>query len=66
MQIKIKDNIKEFKKGLDKVAKQKLPQITRSAVNNTLFGLRKEMMKQFYLSAKKMSEFSSIHYKIYG
>ena len=27
---------------------------------------RKEMMKQFYLSAKKMSEFSSIHYKIYG
>jgi len=27
---------------------------------------RKEMMKQFYLAAKKMSEFSSIHYKIYG
>ena len=46
MQIKIEDNIKQFTKGLDKVAKQKLPQITRSAVNNTLFGLRKEMMKQ--------------------
>ena len=30
------------------------------------FKNRKEMMKQFYLAAKKMSEFSSIHYKIYG
>lgn len=46
MQIKIKDNIKEFTKKLNEVEKKKLPLITRSAINNTLFGLRKEMGKQ--------------------
>ena len=46
MQIKIKDNIKEFSKKLNDFEKKKLPLITRSAINNTLFGLRKEMGKQ--------------------
>ena len=46
MQIKIKDNIKEFSKDFTKFEKKKLPLITRSAINNTLFGLKKEMTKQ--------------------
>ena len=46
MQIKIDSNIKQFTKGLNSVAKKKLPLITRSAINNTLFGLKKEMAKQ--------------------
>ena len=58
MQIKIKDNIKQFSKGLDKVAKSKLPQITRSAVNNTLFGLRKEMKKQIVKKLDRPTPFT--------
>ena len=58
MQIKIKDNIKEFTKGLNKVAKSKLPQITRSAVNNTLFGLRKEMKKQIVKKLDRPTPFT--------
>ena len=46
MQIKISTNIKQFSKGLNNAAKKKLPLITRSAINNTLFGLKKEMAKQ--------------------
>lgn len=46
MQIKIKDNIKEFNKGLNKFQKKQLPFATAQAINNTLFGLKKEMAKQ--------------------
>jgi hypothetical protein len=46
MQIKIKDNIKEFSKGLNKFQKKQMPFATAQAINNTLFGLRKEMAKQ--------------------
>ena len=58
MQIKIKDNIKQFSKDLNKVAKSKLPQITRSAVNNTLFGLRKEMKKQIVKKLDRPTPFT--------
>ena len=46
MQIKIKDNIKEFSKKLDSFQKKQIPFATMKAINNTLFGLRKEMGKQ--------------------
>jgi hypothetical protein len=46
MQIKVKDNIKEFSKGLNRFQKEQLPFATAQAINNTLFGLRKEMGKQ--------------------
>jgi hypothetical protein len=46
MQIKIKDNIKEFNKGLNKFQKKQMPFATAQAINNTLFGLKKEMGKQ--------------------
>lgn len=46
MQIKVKDNIKEFSKGLNRLQKEQLPFATAQAINNTLFGLRKEMGKQ--------------------
>lgn len=46
MQIKIKDNIKEFSKGLNKFQKKQMPFATAQAINNTLFGLKKEMGKQ--------------------
>lgn len=46
MQIKIKDNIKEFSKGLNKFQKKQMPFATAQAINNTLFGLKKEMAKQ--------------------
>jgi hypothetical protein len=46
MQIKIKDNIKEFNKGLNKFQKKQMPFATAQAINNTLFGLKKEMAKQ--------------------
>lgn len=46
MQIKIKDNIKEFNKGLNKFQKKQMPFATAQAINNTLFGLKKEMVKQ--------------------
>ena len=46
MQIKIKDNIKQFTKGLSKVQKKQIPFATAQAINGTLFGLKKEMAKQ--------------------
>jgi len=46
MQIKIKDNIKEFNKSLNKFQKKQMPFATAQAINNTLFGLKKEMGKQ--------------------
>jgi len=46
MQIKIKDNIKQFTKGLSKVQKKQIPFATTQSINNTLFGLKKEMAKQ--------------------
>jgi hypothetical protein len=46
MQIKIKDNIKQFEKKLTDAQKKQLPYATAQAINNTLFGLRKEMAKQ--------------------
>tara|TARA_R100001460_G_scaffold106636_1_gene154360 strand:- start:10 stop:606 length:597 start_codon:yes stop_codon:yes gene_type:complete len=46
MQIKIKDNIKQFTKGLNKVQKKQIPFATAQAINGTLFGLKKEMAKQ--------------------
>jgi len=66
MNISIESNARELQKKLSFFQKKQLGRATNDAINKTLFGLRKEMMKQFYLSAKKMSEFSSIHYKIYG
>tara|TARA_R100000664_G_C2738779_1_gene127647 strand:+ start:764 stop:1360 length:597 start_codon:yes stop_codon:yes gene_type:complete len=58
MQIKIKDNIKQFSKGLTNVEKKKLPLITRSAINNTLFGLKKEMAKQTIKKLDKPTPFT--------
>lgn len=46
MQIKIKDNIKEFSKKLNSFQKKQIPFAASQAINNTLFGLRKEMAKQ--------------------
>ena len=46
MQIKIKDNIKEFSKGLTKFEKKQIPFATAQGINSTLFGLKKEMAKQ--------------------
>jgi hypothetical protein len=46
MQIKVKDNIKEFSKKLNSFQKKQIPFATAQAINNTLFGLRKEMGKQ--------------------
>ena len=46
MKINVKTNIREFSKKLNDIQKKKLPAITRSAINNTLFGLRQEMSKQ--------------------
>ena len=46
MQIKIKDNIKQFTKGLSKVQQKQIPFATAQAINGTLFGLKKEMAKQ--------------------
>jgi hypothetical protein len=41
MQIKVKDNIKEFTKGLSRVQKQQIPFATSVAINNTLFDMKK-------------------------
>ena len=46
MQIKIKDNIKQFSKGLTKFEKKQIPFATAQGINSTLFGLKKEMSKQ--------------------
>tara|TARA_Y100001937_G_scaffold127573_1_gene200222 strand:- start:78 stop:683 length:606 start_codon:yes stop_codon:yes gene_type:complete len=46
MQIKIKDNIKEFSKGLSSFEKKQIPFAVATGINSTLFGLRKEMSKQ--------------------
>ena len=46
MQIKIKDNIKQFTKGLSSFEKKQIPFAVANGINTTLFGLRKEMGKQ--------------------
>ena len=46
MQIKVKDNSKQLAKKLTDVQKKQIPYATAQAINNTLFGLRKEMAKQ--------------------
>lgn len=46
MRVNIKSNIKEVTKGLSKTQKKQIPFATSVAINNTLFGLRKEMSKQ--------------------
>ena len=46
MQIKIKDNIKQFTKGLSSFEKKQIPFAVATGINTTLFGLRKEMGKQ--------------------
>ena len=46
MQIKIKDNIKQFTKGLSSFEKKQIPFAVAAGINTTLFGLRKEMGKQ--------------------
>jgi hypothetical protein len=46
MQIKVKDNSKQLAKKLTAMQKKQLPFATAQAINNTLFGLRKEMAKQ--------------------
>jgi len=46
MQIKVKDNSKQIAKKLTAMQKKQIPFATARAINNTLFGLRKEMAKQ--------------------
>mgnify|MGYP003147309847 CR=1 FL=1 len=46
MQINIKSNIKEVTKWTTDAQKKQIPFATANAINNTLFGLRKEMKKQ--------------------
>jgi len=46
MQIKVKDNSKQLAKKLTAIQKKQIPFATAQAINNTLFGLRKEMAKQ--------------------
>lgn len=46
MRINIKNNIKEVTKGLSKTHREQVPFATASAINKTLFDLRKEMGKQ--------------------
>ena len=46
MQFKIKNNIKDVTKGLNKMQKKQIPFATVVSINQTLFGLRKEMAKQ--------------------
>jgi len=46
MQIKVKDNSKQIAKKLTAMQKKQIPFATAQAINNTLFGLRKEMAKQ--------------------
>lgn len=46
MRISVKDNIKEVTKGLSKTHREQVPFATASAINKTLFDLRKEMGKQ--------------------
>lgn len=46
MQIKVKDNSKKLAKKLTDVQKKQIPYASAQAINNTLFGLRKEMAKQ--------------------
>ncbi len=46
MQIKIKDNSKEFAKQLSDTHKKQIPFATSQAINTTLFALKKEMAKQ--------------------
>jgi hypothetical protein len=41
MQIKIKDNIKQFTKGLNSVQKKQIPFATSMAINSTLFDMKK-------------------------
>ena len=41
MQIKVKDNIKEFTKGLNNVQKKQIPFALSVAINNTLFDMKK-------------------------
>lgn len=46
MRLNIKNNIKDVTKDLTKMQKKQIPFATSIAINNTLFGLRKEMSKQ--------------------
>tara|TARA_R100000654_G_scaffold61962_1_gene88915 strand:+ start:317 stop:916 length:600 start_codon:yes stop_codon:yes gene_type:complete len=46
MKIIVKDNINKAIKKINNFEKRHLPQTTAKAINITLFGLRKEMMKQ--------------------
>ena len=46
MKINIKDNSKQIAKKLTAIQKKQIPLATASAINTTLFGLRKEMGKQ--------------------
>lgn len=46
MQISVRSNIKEVTKGLSALEKKYIPNATRNAINDTLFGLRKELPKE--------------------
>lgn len=46
MRLNIKNNIKDVTKDFTKMQKKQIPFATSIAINNTLFGLRKEMSKQ--------------------
>ena len=46
MRINVKNNIKEVTRGLSKTHREQIPFATSSAINMTLFQLRKEMGKQ--------------------
>ena len=58
MQVDIKTNYKHLVKELDDVAKKQVPFATSSAINNTLFGLRKVMGQQAEHYMKKPTAFT--------
>lgn len=46
MQISVRSNIKEVTRNLSKLEKKYVPNATRNAINDTLFGLRDEFSKE--------------------
>lgn len=46
MQISIRRNIKEVTRNLSRLEKRSVPNATRNAINDTLFGLGKEFSKE--------------------
>ena len=62
----IAEDIKNLdKKGDDKLIRRGLLNLNYAYLIDT-YTDQKELYKKFYLAAKKVNEFSSIHYKISG